>query len=641
VEINFIDLSITTVIFLFIVGFVGGMVSGFIGSGGAFVMTPAMMNLGVTAIVAVASNMCHKFPKALVGAIKRHKYGQVDLKLGIVMGISAEAGVLYGATLQETIREIFGKAGSNLYVSIVFVTVLAIVGGYVLRDAWRMYRATDQDAEQITPLARWVQSVEIPGTMIYFKSINARISFLFTLPLGFATGMLAATIAVGGFIGVPAMMYVLGVPGLIASATELVIAFIMGLGGSIKFAWSGLVDIRLAMIILAGSLFGIQLGAIGTTYVKPWMVKVVIGVIMLLALLSRAVVIPVYLDDLDKIEPLDPATYVMLQDLSFALLIFALATGAAIVLGALIKGMRDHRAKLKAINAEPERFTPAPLAASTVAGLPKRILLVAGGVEDHPAATAVAIELAQRHRAELYLYSVLAIPYYEAPFAEDLHAVEKRTVVARLQEIRRQAAAAGIRSEILLGHGEEVWREIVEQAEESAMDIIVIGRRSRRDRLTDLIGSTTTQIIANTQLPVVVVPANGQLGQGIIHLPIDGSSYSDMAIDSAVRLALAWSARVKLISVVSDSAAEPQAEARLQQAAAIFKAHGVAVSHQLARGSAATTIVAIAEEESSSLIMMGSHGRSGLERLWVGSITEEVMGATTRPVWVVRADATA
>ena len=94
---NFINLDAITILYLFGVGFVGGLVSGFIGSGGAFVLTPGMMSLGVPGLMAVASNMCHKFPKALVGAIKRSKYGQVDVKLGIVLGVSAEAGVLYGA----------------------------------------------------------------------------------------------------------------------------------------------------------------------------------------------------------------------------------------------------------------------------------------------------------------------------------------------------------------------------------------------------------------------------------------------------------------------------------------------------------------------------------------------------------------
>ncbi|OGW39210.1 MAG: hypothetical protein A2Y97_10005, partial [Nitrospirae bacterium RBG_13_39_12] len=276
---NFIDLTLWNVLYLFVVGFIGGLVSGFIGSGGAFVLTPGMMSLGVPGLVAVASNMCHKFPKALVGAIKRAKYGQVDVKLGIVFGIFAEGGVLYGAHIQEKIKAAFGDAGSNLYVSAAFVLVLAVVGGMVLRDAVKTYRSGNTDAEEkVTKLAKWVQSVNIPGTMVYFKSLNAKVSVLFMVPLGFATGMLAATIAVGGFLGVPAMMYVLGAPSLMASATELVVAFVMGLGGSFKYALHGLVDIRLAAIILAGSLFGIQLGAIGTTYVKPYMIKLVMGV---------------------------------------------------------------------------------------------------------------------------------------------------------------------------------------------------------------------------------------------------------------------------------------------------------------------------------------------------------------------------
>src|SRR5512143_29563 len=345
---NFIHLDVVNVLYLFAVGFVGGLVSGFIGSGGAFVLTPGMMSLGVPGLVAVASNMCHKFPKALVGALKRAKYGQVDVKLGIVLGVSAEAGVLYGAQIQENIKRTFGDAGSNLYVSAAFVVILATVGGFVLYDAWKTYKSgNSQTAETTGKLAKWVQSINIPGTMVYFKALNARVSILFTIPLGFATGMLAATIAVGGFIGVPSMIYVLGAPSLMASATELVIAFVMGLGGSLKYALHGLVDIRLAMIILAGSLFGIQLGAIGTTYVKPFMIKVVMGIIMVIVLFSRALMVPVYLSQLGLIEKLGDGTVSLLKTTSFAIMIFALLLGAFIVLRAMWQGRQAERLALR------------------------------------------------------------------------------------------------------------------------------------------------------------------------------------------------------------------------------------------------------------------------------------------------------
>ncbi|MEW6647800.1 MAG: sulfite exporter TauE/SafE family protein [Pseudomonadota bacterium] len=349
-SISFIDFTATTALALFIVGFVGGMVSGFIGSGGAFVMTPAMMTLGVPGIVAVASNICHKFPKSLVGAMKRHKYGQVDVKLGIIMGIFAEAGMLVGKNVMTGIKNTYGDVGTSLYVSVVFVVVLAIVGSFVLRDAWRMHKAEKSGAAEaghkVTRLARWVQSLHIPGTMMYFDSIKARVSIVIVAPLGFATGMLAATIAVGGFIGVPAMMYILGAPALMASATELVIAFVMGLGGSILYALDGVVDIRLAMIILAGSLFGIQIGAIGTTYVKDAVVKFVMGLIMVIVLFSRFFYVPGYLSNLELIDPIAPSTIATLKMLGDITLVLALATGGLTIVVALIKGMAAHRRKV-------------------------------------------------------------------------------------------------------------------------------------------------------------------------------------------------------------------------------------------------------------------------------------------------------
>ncbi|KJS33102.1 MAG: membrane protein [Desulfatitalea sp. BRH_c12] len=338
--ISFIDLSAGTVIFLFVVGFIGGLVSGFIGSGGAFVLTPGMMSLGVPGTVAVASNMCHKFPKAMVGAYKRFKYGQVDIKLGLFLAASAVVGVQAGIKIQNWILDLWGQAGSNLYVSVSFVLVLVVVGGYVFIDACRSRKACG--VESIATLARKLQSVQLPP-MIYFKRADVRISLWFTIPVGFATGMLAATIAVGGFIGVPGMIYVLGVSGFVASATELVIAFVMGLGGSINWAMHGMVDIRLTLIILAGSLLGVQLGAIGTTYVKEHMIKNVMGIIMLMVAVSRALAIPEYLDQLAVIS-INATSLGWLNKLSFTIMCLALLVGAAIILTAMFKARREEAA---------------------------------------------------------------------------------------------------------------------------------------------------------------------------------------------------------------------------------------------------------------------------------------------------------
>jgi uncharacterized membrane protein YfcA len=336
--VKFIDLTWLNVAFLFTVGFIGGLVSGFIGSGGAFVLTPGMMSLGVPAAVAVASNMCHKFPKAMVGAYKRYKYGQVDLKLGLVMAASATVGVQIGIKIQEMILAKWGEAGSNLYVSLSFVAVLVIVGSYVFYDAYKMSQSGA--VNQVSKLAKRLQAINLPP-MIHFKTADLTISLWFTIPVGVATGLLAATIAVGGFIGVPGMIYVVGASGLISSATELVIAFLMGLGGSIKWAIHGMVDIRLTLIILAGSLLGVQLGAIGTTYVKENMIKVVMGTIMIIVALSRALAVPKYLKQLGLLE-ISPSSVSLLDVASFITMCIALLVGAVIILGSMWKNKPVH-----------------------------------------------------------------------------------------------------------------------------------------------------------------------------------------------------------------------------------------------------------------------------------------------------------
>ena len=331
--INFIQLNFLNISFLFAVGFIGGLVSGFIGSGGAFVLTPGMMSMGVDGLVAIASNMCHKFPKALVGAYKRYKYGQVDLKLGAVMALSAIAGVIIGIDIQQKINTIYGNLGSDLYVSVAFVIVLTTVGGYVFYDAFRTQNSGG--IEKKSKLSTILQNLKI-HPIINLNVADRKISIWFILPIGFLTGMLAATIAVGGFIGVPGMIFVIGASSLVSSATELVVAFSMGLIGSIKWGMMGLIDIRLTVIILAGSLFGVQLGALGTTFVNQNYIKKVMGTIMLLVALSRGIIIPSYLNDLKIIEFSDHLN-VFLKNFSFIIMCFSMIIGAFMILKSMFK----------------------------------------------------------------------------------------------------------------------------------------------------------------------------------------------------------------------------------------------------------------------------------------------------------------
>jgi uncharacterized membrane protein YfcA len=265
------------------------------------------------------------------------------------VAVFASVGVQVGIQLQHYILAKWGPAGSNLYVSLAFVVVLVFVGGYVFYDAWKL--STGGGAEGTSSLAKKLQGIYLPP-MIHLKTADLTISLWFIAPVGFATGMLAATIAVGGFIGVPGMIYVIGASGLVSSASELAVAFVMGLGGTVNWAFHGMVDIRLTLIILAGSLFGVQLGAIGTTYVKDHMIKIVMGSIMLIVAVSRGLAVPQYLVQLD-ILALSETTINVLVKISFVSMCIALSVGAVIILGSMWKAVR-------ASSAAAEEKAPAP-----------------------------------------------------------------------------------------------------------------------------------------------------------------------------------------------------------------------------------------------------------------------------------------
>jgi uncharacterized membrane protein YfcA len=280
----------------------------------------------------------------MVGAYKRYKYGQADIKLGLVMAVTAIIGVQIGIKIQKYILNHFGNAGSNLYVSFIFMIVLVFVGGYVLYDAYKLSKGGDEN--KVSRLAIRMQKINIPP-MMYFKVAKVRISAWITIPVGLFTGMLAATIAVGGFIGVPGMIYVVGASAVVASATELIIAFIMGAWGSVQWGLSGLIDIRLTLLILAGSLIGVQLGALGTTYVKDYMIKLVMASTMLIVAVSRGAKIPGYLADLNLRPPIEPQLAHTLSQVSYWALVTALGSAGLIIAVAMFKGMSQAKAEAR------------------------------------------------------------------------------------------------------------------------------------------------------------------------------------------------------------------------------------------------------------------------------------------------------
>ena len=331
----FTHLTWSTAAQVVMLGFIGGVLSGFIGSGGAFFMTPGMMNLGVLGPIAVGSNITHKFGKALVGSRRHGQMGHVDKKLSLFMLITAMIGIRLAVWVMKLMfkgdadaHAATHGAGADLYISIVFVGVLAFVSISMLRDIVRSHKA-----EVLGPsrgIVEFLNRFRL-HPMISFPVADVKVSLWVILVCGLATGYLAGTIGVGGFIGVPAMIYVFGVSAQVAAGSELYLAMYMGAFGAINYALEGMVDLRLTMLLFLGSLVGIHIGAYGTKVVKEVVIRLATATIILLCVISRAVAVPVYLRQLGIIS-FDPARDVLFQVASKGLLYVSGIGGTGIIL---------------------------------------------------------------------------------------------------------------------------------------------------------------------------------------------------------------------------------------------------------------------------------------------------------------------
>jgi uncharacterized membrane protein YfcA len=177
--------------------------------------------------------------------------------------------------------------------------------------------------------------------MISFPVADVKVSLWVLGLVGLATGYLAGTIGVGGFVGVPAMIYVFGVPTAVATGTELFLAMFMGAFGALNYVVEGFVDLRLVVLLYLGSLLGIYVGVYGTRFVKEVVIRLVTSVVILLCVASRGIAIPVYLRQLGFVS-FGESWVEWLNIVSKSLLFVAGVSGVAVILFNVIKAYRKR-----------------------------------------------------------------------------------------------------------------------------------------------------------------------------------------------------------------------------------------------------------------------------------------------------------
>lgn len=253
-------------LFFVLIGAVIGLLGGFFGVGGGFLAGPFMFMLGVPMNFVVGTGLGHIAGSSAVAAQRHWSLGHVDFRLGVLLIVGAVPGVELGAQVLEHLKRAYAV---DQVIAGVYVVLLLVVGTFTAWESWRAVRH-EQSPTHKSVQGQWtlrvLRAIRLPPMIRLPVSGVESISVWTILIVGFVVGILVGTLGVGGgFLCLPALIYLLGVPTHIAVGTSLFeIIFVAGYG-TITHAFKGNVDIVIALVMLTGAAIGAQFGALATT----------------------------------------------------------------------------------------------------------------------------------------------------------------------------------------------------------------------------------------------------------------------------------------------------------------------------------------------------------------------------------------
>jgi uncharacterized protein len=294
------------------IGVVAGLITGCIGAGGGFIITPALMAAGVKGILAVGTDMFHIFAKAIMGTAVHRKLGNVSWKLAMAFLVGSGVGTCIGGYLNRLLY-LINPILSDAFISSVYSVILGFLGFYALFDFLKLRKGrTGGDAHGSGPsgtlnIAVKLQSIKVPPMIPFdedFVPGGKRISWLIVAAGGLVVGILATLMgAGGGFVTFPMFVYIFGVSSMTTVGTDILqIIFTAGLGAIGQYAIYGYVFYSLAMGMLIGSLVGIQVGALTTKVVKGIHIRGFYAVSILAGFVNRAATLPRKMVELEVVN---------------------------------------------------------------------------------------------------------------------------------------------------------------------------------------------------------------------------------------------------------------------------------------------------------------------------------------------------
>jgi nucleotide-binding universal stress UspA family protein len=275
-----------------------------------------------------------------------------------------------------------------------------------------------------------------------------------------------------------------------------------------------------------------------------------------------------------------------------------------------------------------------------------KILVCTDGSPDSEGAITATLQLAKATGSRVVLLEVIFyLAGYELQSSDtlappmvslELMQVQETAARERLETWRAEAARQGVTLEPRVRTGSSAYEGILEEVGETQPDLIIMGRHGYTGLTRLLMGSVTARVIGHSPVNVLVVPQGVPLGFERLLIASDGSAFSEAAWAEALSLAKAMGSALIGVAVATSERDIPTATEAVRHLEAAASQQGIALDTMILTGRPEEGIVKAAEFKQASLIIVGSHGRTGLKRLLMGSVAERVIGHAKCPVLVVK-----
>lgn len=267
-------------------GGIVGILSGMFGVGGGFLLTPILFFLGIPPAVAVATQAAQIVASSVSGVLAHVRRRTVDFKMGMVLLVGGLVGVALGVMLFNYLKSL-GQV--DLFVRLCYVLFLGVIGGLMFVESIRAWHRSRSKTYKPAPRRQrgWVHSMPLK---MRFRTSGLYISAIPVLLVGLAVGILSAIMGVGGgFIMVPAMIYILGMPTKVVVGTSLFqIIFVAGFSTILHATTNFTVDIVLALLLLIGGVIGAQFGTQLAMKLRSEQLRVLLSLMVLIVCLRIA-----------------------------------------------------------------------------------------------------------------------------------------------------------------------------------------------------------------------------------------------------------------------------------------------------------------------------------------------------------------